>query len=106
MTLDLALAMSRFLVFAGVMLTLLRVAWEGWREARRGCPFPRLAIRRLSYLPLLGVLAYYARALFWPGIPSPTQVDLVLINALLGLFFFATAWPRRMRATDRFGRWR
>lgn len=97
---DLALAMSRYLVFAGVALTLARVVVESWQQARSGCPLPRLAFRRLAYIPLVGVLAYYARALFWPGVPTPTAWDLTVINTLLGAFFIFQAWPRRSRVTD------
>lgn len=103
---ELALAMSRYLVFSGVALTLLRVTVEAGGELRKGRPVGQLVVRRFAYVPLAGVLIYYARAMFWPGIPAPTSLDLTVINTLFGVFFVVLSWPRRRRWTDRRGRWR
>jgi len=95
-----ALAMSRYLAFAGVALTVLRVVVEAARAIRAGQPVPRVVIRRAAYLPLVGVIVYYVRALYVPGFDEPAALDVAAINTLYGLFFVMTAWPRRNRGSD------
>lgn len=101
------LAMSRYLAFTGVALTIVRILVEAVRSCRNGQPVRRVMIRRVAYLPLLGVLVYYVRALYVPGIPDPAPDDIVIVNLFYGLFFILTAWPLLDRASDRPSRpWR
>lgn len=101
------LAMSRFLAFIGVTMTIVRILVEAIRSYRKGQPIRRVVIRRIAYVPLAGVLAYYVRALYLPGIDAPTTDDIVIVNLFYGLFFILTAWPLRDRSSDRPSRpWR
>lgn len=101
MSLELALAMTRYLAFTGVALVLLRIFWEAVYAVRAGQPLVRIAINRSAYLPLVGVLAFYARALFFTGAQiEPTTWDVVVINGLYAAFFIAVAVPRRRRHND------
>ncbi len=95
------LAMSRYLVLMGAILALARAVRDIHTSSiRYGLPFSKIARRQARNLWLVGIAAYYVRALYIPGYDQPGSMELALINFLLAGYFIFTTVPRFRRESD------